>query len=161
MARHARQLRSQGAESPFVHPAASQGAESPFVHPAASPGASSLFPTGYEDGLRALGYQLDMRGVRSLVIREQEATLNMEYMLLDAAPSGSATVQRLALSATDMEAVLASAIDRCGAGRGMAWSHPPRTVRPVVVDRSRREEEVPCGAIRGSRGRPCCGRQAP
>ena len=76
-----------------------------------------MFPTGYEDGLRALGYQLDMRGVRTLVIQEQETTLNMEYVLLDDVPPGSAPVQRLSLSATDMEAILASAIDRRGGAR--------------------------------------------
>ncbi len=104
LARHARQLRSQGTESPFVHQAA-------------GPGASPLFPTGYEDGLRALGYQLDMRGVRTLAIQEQETALNMEYVLLDDMPPGSASVQRLSLSATDMEAILASGIDRRGGAR--------------------------------------------
>jgi hypothetical protein len=94
-----------------------KGEESPFVHTGGAPPSSTLFPTGYEDGLRALGYQLDARGgVRNLSIVESATSVFVDYELDAASAEGGAAHQHVALSATDMEAMLAEAVDRRGGG---------------------------------------------
>jgi hypothetical protein len=76
-----------------------------------------LFPTGYEDGLRALGYQLDERGdVRDLVIAETPEGLVLDYNLLAPDPGAWPLPRHLALTTSDMEAIVAEAIDRRGSG---------------------------------------------
>ncbi len=90
---------------------------SAFVHPGGAWQRSAFFPTGYEDGLRALGYQLDVRGgISHLQISEDLTRLALDYDAAGDTATGSLARHHLELSVADMEEVLATAVERRGSG---------------------------------------------
>ena len=55
---------------------------------------------------------MDLRGIRALSIVEKETALDLDYELSDPALSAGLAEQHLVLTAPDIEAILAAAIDR-------------------------------------------------
>ena len=81
---------------------------------------SPLFPSGYEDRLRALGVELDgLSGVRLLTIIEVADHLYLDYDRTDEDLAGGVAHQHLVLRTGDMEAIVQAAVARRGKGSAL------------------------------------------